>query len=115
MAQKRKQCDLPAAAAELPEQKKRKQQVVLSELPAEAAELPEQKKPRQQVVLSELPAEAAELPEQKKPRKSKHDRLEELRLLRIQKEQGAPLSNADNAKLYRANVKEGKKTRKPRK
>ena len=36
MAQKRKRCDLPAEAAELPEQKKPKQQGVLSDLPAEA-------------------------------------------------------------------------------
>ena len=50
--------------------------------------------------------------DRKKPRKSKKDRKEELSLLRVQTEQGAPLSKADQCKLYHANVKERKKPRK---
>ena len=76
----------------------------------------EQKKPKQQVVLSELPAEAAELPEQKKSKKPKQDRKEGLILLRVQTEQGAPLSTADYHKVYCANVKDagGKQAHKQR-
>ena len=108
MALKRKRCDLPAeAAAELPEEKKPKKQVVLSDLPAEAVEPPERAqalaKTKRTQALAKTKLRAA-------------IKAQELMRLRVQQQRAVYMSHADYLKVYYANVKDagGKQAHKQR-